>query len=276
MKNRSKLGKGLGKLFEENDFFAGIDEGETAVNIAIEDISANPFQPRKKFDIEQLNELASSIKEHGVISPIIVILEDEKYILIAGERRVRAAKLAGLTEIPAIIRDYNEMQMMEIALLENIQREDLTAIEIASSYKLLINNFKLTQEELAKKVGKSRSQVTNMLGLLKLPKVVREKVGTGDISLGHAKVLSKISDKEKVIYLANEVISKKLTVRDLESLAKLEKRTNQIKSRDVFDYSIYKKQIEKIVKLKVDVREGKVIIKFDNLKELENLIGKIC
>ncbi len=272
---KSRLGKGLGELFGENYFVDGMMDGETSSNILIADIVPNPYQPRKNFNIEQLQELADSIKEHGIITPVIVVLEDGKYVLIAGERRYRASKMLGLEVIPAIIRDYSESQMMEIALLENIQREDLTPIEVAFSYKSLIDKLKLTQEQLSKRVGKSRSHITNMLGLVSLPKVVQDMVNSGVISMGHARVLSKLDDEDKVLELANRIKNEKLSVRDIEVLGKLESKKVEVKRKDTFDYSMYQDVLVKSLEAKVSVKKGSITIKFKDLTELESLIEKI-
>jgi len=272
---KSRLGKGLGELFDENYFLDGVLDGESSSNISIEDIIPNPHQPRKTFNIDQLQELADSIKEHGIITPIIVTLENGKYVLIAGERRYRASKMVGLDSIPAIIRDYTEAQMMEIALLENIQREDLTPIEIAFSYKSIIEKLGLTQEQLSKRVGKSRSHITNMVGLVSLPEVVQQMVNEGFISMGHARVLSKLDDDNKIIELANRIKKEKLSVRDVELLGKLESKKVELKRKDTFDYSMYQDVLTKSLEANVKVKKGSITIKFKDLKELEFLIEKI-
>ncbi len=273
---KSRLGKGLGELFGDNYFSEGLMDGETTSNILIEDVVPNPHQPRKTFDIEQLQELSDSISEHGVITPIIVVLEDGKYVLIAGERRLRASKMAGLEVIPAIIRDYTNSQMMEIALLENLQREDLTPIEVAFSYKNLIDELSLTQEELAKRVGKSRSSVTNMLGLTELPNTVQDMVNKGIVSMGHARVLSKLKDEAKVMELAKRIQNEKLTVRDIEVLSKMEtKKVETKRKKDSFDYSMYTDVLVKSLDAKVAIKKGSITIKFKDLNELESLVEKI-
>lgn len=272
---KSRLGKGLGELFGENYFLDGMMDGETSSNILIEDIIPNPHQPRKNFDIEQLQELADSIKEHGVITPVIVVMDDGKYVLIAGERRLRASKMIGLETVPAIIREYSEAQMMEIALLENIQREDLTPIEVAFSYKSIIDKLNLTQDQLSKRVGKSRSHVTNMLGLISLPSKVQELVNQGVISMGHARVLSKLDDEAKIVELAERIKNEKLSVRDIEVLGKLESKKVEVKRKDTFDYSMYQDVLVKTLDTKVTVKKGAITIKFKDLSQLEELIEKI-
>ena len=215
------LGRGLEQLFNgENLDLEQIEKSiyeestnEEIVEINLSELRPNPYQPRKIFDDEALKELSESIKEHGVFQPIIVKKSIKGYEIIAGERRVRASRLAGLEKIPAIIRDFNDTQMMEIALLENLQRENLNVIEEAIAYKSMLEKLNLTQDELSKKVGKSRSHITNMLGLLTLPEEVKDMIITKEISMGHARILSKLDDKEQIKKLANDVVVKKLSVR---------------------------------------------------------------
>ena len=203
---RRALGRGLEELFNIEDInYDKIEERimETAndneiVELPINKLRVNPYQPRKTFKEESLQELADSIKEHGVFQPIIVKKSIKDYEIVAGERRYRASKLAGRTTIPAIIRDFTDEQMMEIAVLENLQREDLNSIEEAAAYENLMKKLNLTQEELAKKIGKSRSYITNMLGLLSLPIEVKNLVKEGKISTSHARTLSKLEDPEKI------------------------------------------------------------------------------
>lgn len=233
------LGKGLEQLFNnENLNLSRFEEQvyETAskeeiIEVDLSELRVNPYQPRKVFNDEALRELASSIKEHGVFQPIIVKKSIKGYEIIAGERRVRASKLAGLTTVPAIIRDLDDEQMMEIALLENLQRENLSAIEEAIAYKSMLDKLNLTQDELSKKVGKSRSHVTNMLGLLRLPKEVQEMVATNKISMGHARVLSKLEDDDKIISMANEIVEKKIPVREIESISVEAPKKNKLSRR---------------------------------------------
>ena len=199
---------------------------------------------------------------------------DEKYIIIAGERRCRAARLAGLTTVPAIIRDYTDSQMMEIALLENIQREDLTPIEIASSYKGIIDRLGLTQDQLAKRVGKSRSQITNMIGLLVLPKEVQDMVDSGDLSMGHARVLSKMKNKTRIKEIAKMVKAKGLSVRDIEALGREEQKKVSI-VRKTNEFQSYQDQLNELLDLNVSVKKGAVTIKFKTLEELVSLIERM-
>src|SRR5574344_2405039 len=212
------LGRGLEELFNaetldlesiEKNIYDNV-RNEEIVEINLNDLRANPYQPRKKFDDDALNELSESIKEHGVFQPIIVKKSIKGYEIIAGERRFRASKLAGKETIPAIIRDFSDEQMMEIALLENLQRENLNAIEEAIAYKSMIEKLNMTQEELSKKVGKSRSHITNILGLLRLPAEVQQMIAKQEISMSHARVISKLESTEEMLKLANKIITENL------------------------------------------------------------------
>ena len=212
---RKALGKGLEQLFNtevldfdvfENNIMESATDSDIK-EIPIGDIRTNPYQPRKNFDEESLKELADSIRVHGVFQPIIVKKSIKGYDLVAGERRLRASKMAGLETIPAIVREFTDEEMREISLLENLQREDLTAIELAWAYKGLIDSLNITQDELANRIGKSRSHVTNILGLLRLPEKVQNLVLENKISMGHARVLSKIED-DSLACLSSGISSK--------------------------------------------------------------------
>ena len=207
---KKALGRGLEQLFSsevldfnafEDRIMESADESDIK-EIPLSEIRPNPYQPRKTFDQESLDELASSIKNYGVFQPIIVKKSIKGYDLVAGERRLRASKLAGLETIPAIVKEFDDEKMREIALLENIQRENLSSIELAWAYKGIIDSLHIRQEDLAAKIGKSRSHVTNTLGLLRLPDDVQDMVRDNKISMGHARVLSKIEDDTKVEELA--------------------------------------------------------------------------
>ena len=205
---RKALGRGLEQLFSNESLYTNpLEEKivestpkEDIVEVKVSELRSNPYQPRQTFDQEKLVELANSIKEYGVIEPIIVTKSIKGYEIVAGERRKKACELIGKETIPAIIKDFTDNEMMEIALLENIQRENLTAIEEAEAYANLIKTLNITQEELAGKIGKSRVYVTNILGLLRLPEGVKNDILHGLISMGHAKVLSKLEDKELVTF----------------------------------------------------------------------------
>ena len=278
------LGRGLESLFNsenldietiEKQIYETVDK-EEIIDLNLSDLRPNPYQPRKKFDDAALSELADSIKEHGVFQPIIVKKSIKGYEIIAGERRVRASKLAGKTTIPAIIRAFTDEQMMEIALLENLQRENLSSIEEAEAYKAMIEHLNLTQELLSKKVGKSRSHITNMLGLLRLPKEVQTLIIKNEISMGHARVLSKLEDVNKIISLANKVVSEKLTVRDLERIADNDDymRVNKVKREKHVNTEF--KYVEDMLKEKLDakvkIKGHKIEISFTNVADLNRIL----
>ena len=229
-KTKGGLGKGLDALWVDN---LTEQEYKGSVSVKIHEIEPNSAQPRKTFDEEGLRELADSIAEHGIIQPIIVrVRPDGGYQIIAGERRWRAARMAGLTEIPVLVRDINEREMMELALVENLQREDLNPIEEAEGLKALIENYGLTQEEAAKKVGKSRPAVANSMRLLALPGIVLEQVKSGKLSAGHAKALLSLNDEEKVLLIANDIIEKGYSVRDTERIVKLQQKEKKERKKN--------------------------------------------
>lgn len=288
MENKRKaLGKGLEQLFNSeplnidtlNNYEKEIVETTSKndiVEISIKDIRSNPHQPREYFDEEALRELADSIKDHGIIEPIIVKKSIKGYDLVAGERRTKAASIAGLEKIPAIIRDFTDQQMMEIALIENIQREDLSPIEEATAYKNYIDATGLTQEEVANKFGKSRSYITNLLGLLSLPKYVQKEVINGTISMSHARVLSKIDDVDMIINLAQKVIDEGISVRELETLSREENviKKNKIVRTVVLNprFKIYETVMRDVVGTKVQISKNKISIPFDSDKDLERIL----
>ncbi|MBE6140968.1 MAG: ParB/RepB/Spo0J family partition protein [Firmicutes bacterium] len=276
---KKALGKGLEQLFSNsvidfNNFEQEIvDEGQKDVTeINIDEIRSNPYQPRKTFDIETLNELAKSIKEYGVVQPIIVKKSIKGYELIAGERRTKAAKIAGLQKIPAIIKDFNDQEMMEIALVENIQREDLNPIDEATSINNIIKLRGYTQEEFANKFGKSRTYVTNILGLLKLPEDVKKMVEKKNISMSHARVLSKMDDDEKVVQLAKQVISEEISVRDLERITSEPTVTKKKKINVETNYRLYENIVCDKLGSKVRISKNKMEIYFENKKDLERIL----
>ena len=282
---RKALGKGLEQLFSnevinfenfEKDVVKSASKNDIA-EIKISDIRSNPYQPRKTFDETTLQELADSIKEHGIIEPVIVKKAIKGYELVAGERRTKAAKLAGLETIPAIIKDFNDQEMMEIALIENIQREDLNPIDEANAYQKIIELGHLTQEEFAKKFGKSRSHVTNMLGLLKLPFSVKELVEKKELSMGHARALSKIEDADKIKQLAEKVITNNMSVRELEAEiqeTKIPKREQQDRSHKTKSIrnTIYERLMREKVGTKVKITKKKIEIPYDSEKDLERIL----
>lgn len=280
---KKALGRGLEQLFDSevldfNSFESSIMDSadeEDIKQINISEIRINPYQPRKTFNEEALQELAESIKNYGVFQPIIVKKSIKGYDLVAGERRVRASKIAGLETIPAIIKDFSDEMMREIALLENLQREDLTAIELAWAYKGIIDSLHITQDELAKKLGKSRSNVTNVLGLLRLPNKVQDMVLNGQLSMGHARELSKLEDTDQIVEYANEIIKSNLSVRDLETLSKnnsLKKKNpiNKVKKDD--EYSYIENELREVFGTKVRVGNKRLEISFENLNDLDRIL----
>lgn len=281
---RKALGRGLEQLFNsENINFESIEQEiiDTATekdikNIPISDIRSNPFQPRKVFDEEKLQELSESIKEHGLFQPIIVKKSIKGYELVAGERRTKAAKLAGFTEIPAIVRDFTDEEMMEVALLENIQREDLNPIEEAEAYANMIKKTSITQEELAKKVSKSRSYITNVIGLVSLPEEVKKMVSEKKISMAHAKILSKMEDSDFVISLAYRIINHGMSVRELEVISKGEEVAKKHRVTRVVPlnriYSIYENAMREKIGTRVTISSKKVTIPFDSDEDLARIL----
>lgn len=281
---RKALGKGLEQLFNsENINFEEVEKEivESATesdikNIPIAEIRSNPFQPRRVFDEEKIRELSESIKEHGLFQPIIVKKSIKGYELVAGERRTKAAKLAGFTEIPAIVREFTDEEMMEVALLENIQREDLNPIEEAEAYANMLKKTNITQEELAKKVSKSRSYITNVLGLCSLPETVKNLVAEGRISMAHAKILSKMEDEDYIIDLAYKIINNGMSVRELEVLSKGAEIQKKHKISRIVPlnriYSIYESAMRAKIGTKVTISAKKVTIPFENDDDLTRIL----
>ena len=275
------LGKGLEQLFNtENLDLDSFEQSvyETAtkeeiIEVNIDELRVNPYQPRKIFNDEALRDLSESIKEHGVFQPIIVKKSIKGYEIIAGERRVRASRLAGLTTVPAIVRNLNDEQMMEIALLENLQRENLSAIEEAIAYKSMLDKLGLTQEELSKKVGKSRSHITNTLGLLRLPAEVQAMVANNKLSMGHARVLSKLEDDNKIIEMAREIVEKKIPVRELEQgTEKVEKKVKIERKPVNNDFKYVEELLREKLDTKVKIKDKKLEISFTNVADLNRIL----
>ena len=229
---------------------------EKIIEIPLDSIKPNPYQPRYVFSDEELNDLAQSIKEHGVIQPIIVKEVGSYYVIIAGERRFRASKLLNKPTIPAIVRQYEKSKMIELALIENLQRENLSPIEEAKAYSQIMRELDLTQKEVAEKVGKTRSYVTNMLGLLNLPEDVMKLVDSKEISMGHARVLSKMLDKEEVKKLAQDIVENKLSVRDIEKIARNYEKTKPLKKEPREN--------------KYALVESKIGLKYNNIAKIKN------
>lgn len=286
MENKKRaLGRGLEQLFNtENLDLESFEKSvyettpkDEILEIPIDELRPNPYQPRKTFDEGALRELADSIEEHGVFQPIIVKRSIKGYEIIAGERRFRASKMAGKNTIPAIVRDFSDEEMMEIALLENLQREDLNAIEEAMAYRTLQERLGLTQEELAKKVGKSRSHVTNMLGLLRLPEEVKELVTENKLTMGHARMLSKLEDNNQIRQMADKIVMEGLSVREVETLGdnpEIEKK-NKIVRKEKREFSEYK-YAENLLRDKLDTKvkigERKIEITFTSTADLNRIL----
>ena len=280
---KKALGKGLEELFSSevldfDTFESNIMETATQSDIKeipVSEIRPNPYQPRKTFNQEALEELAESIRNYGVFQPIIVKKSIKGYDLIAGERRLRASRLAGIDTIPAIVKEFTDEEMREISLLENIQRENLTAIELAWAYKGIIDNLDIRQEDLAKKIGKSRSHITNTLGLLNLPVEVQKMILNGDISMGHARVLSKMEDNDEVITLADRVVKENISVHNLEEFSKKEeikKRTPILRREVSSDYSQIENEMQEILGTKVKIDNKKINIFFENINDLNRIL----
>ena len=281
---KKALGRGLEQLFDsevldfnsfETNILESTDESDIK-EIPLSEIRSNPYQPRKTFNDEALNELAESIKNYGVFQPIIVKKSIKGYDLIAGERRVRASKKAGLEKIPAIVKDFSDELMREIALLENLQRENLTAIELAWAYKGIIDSLHITQDELANKLGKSRSSITNILGLLNLPSSVQNMVLEGKLSMGHARELSKLDDSEKIKEYAKRIVNENLSVRDIEELSKKDdlKRKNPVTktNNQTNEYHYLEKEMTELLGTKVKIGNKKIEISFANNADLDRLL----
>ncbi len=249
-------------------------EGEVIDEILLSEIKPNPFQPRRIFDQEKIDELAQSIKEHGIFQPIIVKKLKDGHIIVSGERRYRAAQLVGLKTIPSIVRQYEEAKVAEIALAENLQRENLTPIEEAEAYKVVMNHLSLTQTELASKIGKSRSHVTNMLGLLNLPEDTQQLLLTNQISMGHARALSKLENQQQIIRLANLIVRKQLSVRQVEEMTQTEDKTNKIQRKPKIKFLNEEKRLTSFLNRKVKIDEKKIVIYYDE-NELNEILNRL-
>lgn len=282
-KTKGGLGKGLDALFADNS----VEElsQNSAVKLKLTQIEPNREQPRKHFDEEALADLAESIQLHGVIQPLLVRpMSDGSYQLVAGERRWRASRLAGLTEVPVVIRELSDTETMELALIENLQREDLNPIEEAEGLQVLIETYGMTQEEAAKSVGCSRPSITNALRLLKLPREVREMTREGKISAGHARALLAFQDEQKLIETAKLIEEKEITVREIEKMAKSKEKidnsrqSHQLKRRDSY-YDEVELALSNTLGRKVRVITGKekgtLEIEFYSKEDLAAIANKI-
>lgn len=276
---RKVLGRGISALIPEKEF----GKEEKIVYVQLEQIKANPFQPRENFDTQSLEDLIQSIKEKGVIQPLIVRRKGDYYELIAGERRLRAATSLNLKEIPVILKDVDDRDSLELALIENIQREDLNPIEQAHAYQYLLDKFELTQERISEVLGKSRVSIANTLRLLRLPLEIQEEMKKGRISFGHGRSLLEIEDPNQQRRLAQEIISNSLSVRELENLIK---RRRPVKSRLKIGHSlpepyisVLEEQLQQILGTKVRInkkkKRGYIRIDFYSQEDLERVVDKL-
>lgn len=284
--NNARLGKGLSAIFGEDvsNVLEDIQQGKSEVHedskfeVDVKDVKPNPYQPRKHFDDDKIQELADSIKLHGVFTPILVKKAVKGYELITGERRLRASKLAGLKRIPAILMDFDDQQMMEVALLENIQREDLNAIEEAQGYEKLIKKLGYKQEELAHRIGKSREHVANMLRLLKLPASVQQHVVNNELSMGHVRALLSLKDPKLMEEVAQKAIQLHLSVRAVETLVKNmnEPKPEPVKKERDVNLDQVEKRLQSRFGTKVKIDEKQIVIKYhgnDDLNRVLEMIG---
>jgi ParB family chromosome partitioning protein len=286
MTKKNALGRGLGALIDGVEKEVLEKKVEANQDIAIDSIDGNPFQPRTTFDEQSLEELAASIKKLGIVQPLTVRESGGgRYQLIAGERRLRAARIAGLTHVPAYIRTADDQAMLELALVENIQREDLDAVEVAISFQRLIEECKLTQEELSERVGKQRSTVANYLRLLKLPAEIQLGIKNKSLMMGHARTLVNIEDPKKQINVYYKIIDGDLSVRQAEELVR-QLQSEKIKDPEKLerkkklnqDFAQLSEHLNKIFSAKVNFRineqgKGKIVIPFENPEEMERILG---
>ena len=280
-KNNARLGKGLSSIFGQDvsKVLDDIQNGDMEVEsqeqskIPVDEIRPNPYQPRKVFDEDALKELSSSIKQHGVFTPILVKKSIQGYDLIAGERRLRASKLAGLKDIPAIIVDFDDQEMMEIALLENIQREDLNVIEEAKAYEKFIQRLNYTQEQLAHRVGKSREHITNLLRLLKLPEDVQEYVVNKQLSMGHVRALLGLKTEAGMRKVAKQAIDQGLSVRKVEQIVKdiNNKKTVEKPKEDIY-VKAAKEKLQEYFQTSVSISKNSISIHYENKEDLNRVL----
>lgn len=282
MKQQRGLGRGLNALLSDEVLNGTEEKQEVIKKIDINDIEPNKKQPRKNFNEEELNDLSKSILEHGIIQPLVVREINGKYEIVAGERRYRAARLAGLNEIPVIVKNFSEQQTLEVALVENIQREDLNPMELACAYSLLMERFDLNQEEVADKVGKSRPSVANILRLLKLHPYVQEKLRENEITFGHARALLTIKEGKVQKELTDMIVEKQLSVRDVEKyIQMLSKKADESKEKSEKQgynpfYREIQENLQKLFGTKVSIsrgsKKGKIEIEYYSDDELERII----
>ena len=283
MENKA-LGKGLSALISKNNFQSGNDEGKNVNTLDIKLIKNNSLQPRLVYAKDKLDELKASIKEKGVLQPILVRASGDHYEVVAGERRLRASRELGLTQVPVIIKNVTDREALVIALVENIQREELNGIEEAKAYKRLIEEFEFTQDTVAQSLGKDRSTISNLLRLLKLPTIVQEHVAANKISVGHARALLSLENSDDQIKIAKEIIAKSLSVRQVEAVmqrhvaVKQGKAAPKAKSKNR-DIQILEEELSKELGTKVTVvdkkNKGKVVIEYYSLDDLDRILEAI-
>jgi len=271
------LGRGLDSLIPKKKFTLPQEKEERVLEIPVEKIRSNPYQPRSIFDEQRLKELVDSIKENGILQPLVVTeISDNLYELIAGERRLRAAKILNLKTVPAIVRSAEKSKKLELSLIENIQRQDLNPMERARAYQRLMSEFNLTQEEIAKRVGKARASVANTLRLLSLPEIIQKAIEEERITEGHAKVLLSLDSPEKQEAMLHRILGLGLTVRETEMIVR-----NQQPKKIVYDPKIqdWEKKLSEVFGTKIKInktgKHGKIIIEFYNDEEMEKIILKL-
>lgn len=277
---RKALGKGLSALIPDKIENTAQEEGAAFVNV--DRIKPNPFQPREKFDKKRFEELISSIREKGIIQPIIVRPKEGNYELIAGERRLRAAKELGIREIPIIVKEVSDADALELSLIENIQREELNPIEEAKAFQRLIDGFGFTQEEVAKAVGKDRATISNTIRLLSLPKRVREMVVSGELAMGHARALLSVSGEHTILKLANRIVKNGISVREAEGIAARKKSpaiTIEIPKMKDHKVMFFEEELQRALGTRVNIRHGKkrgrIIIEYFSIEDLERIYNLI-
>ncbi|HCC23277.1 TPA: chromosome partitioning protein ParB [Candidatus Falkowbacteria bacterium] len=291
MTNVGGLGRGLGSLIpnkkitekvvseEHRDLL--IDEGDKILQIPVEKIEVNPMQPRRVFDHDELEELINSIKEYGVIQPLIVTRQGDHYELIAGERRLRSSKIAGLKTVPCIVREADEQQKLELALIENVQRQNLNPIEEALAYQKLMDEFNLTQEEVSDRVGKSRSSIANTLRVINLPEAVQKSLVDGKITAGHARVIAGFETEGEQLKFLEQILNYNFTVRDAERESRVFNKKGRVKTREQADPTTEaaKEEIRDALSTKVDIKKkggrGQIIIDFYSEEEFNDIVFKI-
>ena len=288
-KKNSGLGRGLGALMPSQPIYAA-ESAESITELSLNQVFPNENQPRREFDVERLEELSASIKEYGIIQPLLVVAQGTKYMIVAGERRYRAAQKAGLTTIPCIIKNLSDDKILEMSLIENIQREDLSALEEAKALETLTLNLGISKTDLAKRLGKSRSYVSNSIRLLVLPPQIQELLRTGAITSGHARALLNIEDLDFQLTLAFQIVEKKLSVRDVEKRARKHHKTSlqggsEEKRTDHDDYlrqliirdmeEQLKSKFQTQVAIKGSDKKGQIVIEYYSDEDLERIISLI-